>query len=116
MKLQGIILPESVAVSTPTIVPVGALRATVKLLIVIVMNLSRSERGLPPNSPRCSLKRRSALGIVIFARCYIYTYYNNLSISNHFARKFLTRKSWPSQGAVARGFETLARAHYAVVI
>jgi hypothetical protein len=69
MKLQGIILPESVAVSTPTIVPVGALRATVKLLIVIVMNLSRSERGLPPNSPRCSLKRRSALWIVIFARC-----------------------------------------------
>jgi hypothetical protein len=40
MKLQGIILPTSLAVSTPTIVPVGALEATVKLPIVIVMNLS----------------------------------------------------------------------------
>jgi hypothetical protein len=40
MKLQGIILPASLAVSTPTRVPVGALGATVKLLIVIVMNLS----------------------------------------------------------------------------
>ncbi len=40
MKLQGIILPTSLAVSTPTIVPAGALWVTVKLLIVIVMNLS----------------------------------------------------------------------------
>ena len=40
MKLQGIMLPASVAVSTPTIVPVCALEATVRLLIVIVMNLS----------------------------------------------------------------------------
>ena len=40
MKLQGVILPAFPAVSTPTIVPAGALRATVKLLIVIVMNLS----------------------------------------------------------------------------
>jgi len=40
MKLQGIILPASVAVSTPIIVPVGALGGTVKLLIVIVINLS----------------------------------------------------------------------------
>jgi hypothetical protein len=40
MKLQGIILPASAAVSTPIIVPVGALGGTVKLLIVIVINLS----------------------------------------------------------------------------
>ena len=40
MKLQGIIVPASVAVSTPTIVPVGALNATFILLIVIVINLS----------------------------------------------------------------------------
>jgi hypothetical protein len=40
MKLQGIILLASVAVSTPIIVPLGALGGTVKLLIVIVMNLS----------------------------------------------------------------------------
>ena len=40
MKLQGIILPASLAVSTPTIVPAGAFWATVKLLIVIVINLS----------------------------------------------------------------------------
>jgi hypothetical protein len=38
MKLQGIILPASVAVSTPIIVPVSALGGTVKLLIVIVIN------------------------------------------------------------------------------
>ena len=37
MKLQGITLPASFAVSTPTIVPEGAFSATVKLLIVIVM-------------------------------------------------------------------------------
>ena len=40
MKLQGIILLASVAVRTPIIVPVGALGSTVKLLIVIVINLS----------------------------------------------------------------------------
>jgi hypothetical protein len=37
MKLHGIILPTSLAVSVPTIVPAGAFWATVKLLIVIVM-------------------------------------------------------------------------------
>jgi len=40
MKLQGIMLPASLAVSIPTTVPAGAFWATVKLLIVIVMNLS----------------------------------------------------------------------------
>ena len=40
MKLQGVVLPAFPAVSTPTTVPAGALGATVKLLIVIVMNLS----------------------------------------------------------------------------
>ena len=45
MKLQGITLPTSLAVSTPIIVPVGALRATVKLLIVIGMNLSALPAG-----------------------------------------------------------------------
>jgi hypothetical protein len=40
MKLQGIMLLASLAVSTPTIVPVGALKGTVKLLIAIVIKLS----------------------------------------------------------------------------
>jgi hypothetical protein len=41
MKLQGIILPApSVAVSTPTVVPAGALPLTVKLLMLIVIRLS----------------------------------------------------------------------------
>ena len=47
MKLHGIILPTSLAESTPTIVPAGALRATVKLVIVIVINLSGLERSPP---------------------------------------------------------------------
>ena len=37
MKLQGIILLASFAVSTPTIVPVGAFKGAVKLLMAIVM-------------------------------------------------------------------------------
>ena len=40
MKLQGIMLPASIALSIPTTVPAGTFWATVKLLIVIVMNLS----------------------------------------------------------------------------
>ena len=41
MKLHGMMFPvESLAVRTPTVAPVGALAATVKLLIVIVMDLS----------------------------------------------------------------------------
>jgi hypothetical protein len=38
MKLHGIMPFAFLAVSTPTIVPAGALEATVKLLIVIVMS------------------------------------------------------------------------------
>jgi hypothetical protein len=53
MKLQGIILPASLAVSTPTRVPVGALGATVKLLIVIVMNLSGGATSLRATNVRC---------------------------------------------------------------
>jgi hypothetical protein len=37
MKLRGIMPLASLAVSTPATVPAGALAATVKLLIVIVM-------------------------------------------------------------------------------
>jgi hypothetical protein len=45
IKLQGMTLPDaSVAVITPTVVPVGALAVTVKLLIVIGINLSRWPR------------------------------------------------------------------------
>jgi hypothetical protein len=54
MKLHGMILPAaSLAVRTPTLAPVGALAATLKLLIVIVMDLSaaqfvrKREHGLP---------------------------------------------------------------------
>jgi hypothetical protein len=43
MKLQEIVLPGSLAVSTPTTVPAGAFWATVKLLIVIVMSSPVSE-------------------------------------------------------------------------
>jgi hypothetical protein len=45
-------VPASVAVSTPTIVPVGAFWATVKLLIVIVMNLSGGAVSLCENECR----------------------------------------------------------------
>jgi len=51
MKLHGIILPTSLAVSTPIIVPAGALWVTVKLLIVIVMNLSGGAISLPNECP-----------------------------------------------------------------
>jgi hypothetical protein len=41
MKLHGMTVPlSSIAVSAPTTVPTGALTATFKLLIVIVINLS----------------------------------------------------------------------------
>jgi hypothetical protein len=53
MKLQGIILPASLAVSTPTRVPAGALGAAVKLLIVIVMNLSGGAIRLRATNVRC---------------------------------------------------------------
>ena len=43
IKLQVIILPALLAVSTPTFVPVGALWDTVKLLIEIVINLSGAQ-------------------------------------------------------------------------
>jgi hypothetical protein len=40
MKLQGIMVFASTAASTPTIVPAEAFWVTVKLLIMIVINLS----------------------------------------------------------------------------
>jgi len=44
VKLHGMmLLAASLAPSTPTIAPVGALAATVKLLIVIVMDLSAAQ-------------------------------------------------------------------------
>jgi hypothetical protein len=44
MKLHGMMLPAvSLAVRTPTPAPVGALAATLKLLIVIVMDLSAAQ-------------------------------------------------------------------------
>jgi hypothetical protein len=49
IKLHGTIIPASHAVSTPTIVPLGALDGTVKLLILIVTNLSAMALG-PRNS------------------------------------------------------------------
>jgi hypothetical protein len=52
MKLQGIIVPASVAVSVATIVPAGAFWATVILLIVIVMNLSGGAISLRENECR----------------------------------------------------------------
>jgi hypothetical protein len=59
MKSQGITLPASVAVSTPTIVPVGALEATVKLLIMIVMNFSGGAISLLNECPARFLERRN---------------------------------------------------------
>ena len=49
IKLQVIILPALLAVSTPTFVPVGALWDTVKLLIEIVINLSGAQQALQTN-------------------------------------------------------------------
>ena len=51
MKLQGIILPTSLAVSTPTIVPAGALAAIFRLLSVIVIDLFRCEQECHRNHP-----------------------------------------------------------------
>ena len=61
MKLHGIILAASLAVSTPTKVPVGALGATVKLLIVIVMNLSGGAISLRNERPYRFLERESGV-------------------------------------------------------
>lgn len=53
MRLHGIILPTSPAESAPTMIPAGAFAATVKLVVVIVMNLSGLERSPPlENQPR----------------------------------------------------------------
>ena len=59
MKSQEIILPASVAVSTPTIVPVGALGPTVKLLIMIVMDFSGGAISLLNECPTRFLDRRN---------------------------------------------------------
>jgi hypothetical protein len=45
MKLHGIMPLAFLAMSTPTTVPAGALAATVKLLIVIVMTSPFWQRG-----------------------------------------------------------------------
>jgi hypothetical protein len=52
VKVLGIMLPAFVAVSIPTTVPAGAFWATVKLLIVIVMNLSGGAISLRENECR----------------------------------------------------------------
>jgi hypothetical protein len=59
MKLQGIILLASPAVSTPTIVPAAALGDTVKLLIVIGMNLSGGAISLLNECSAGILERRN---------------------------------------------------------
>ena len=68
MKLHGIILPTSLAESTPTIVPAGAFSATVKLVIVIVMNLSGWERS-PPFENQPGVRQRGVCAII--SRTYI---------------------------------------------
>jgi hypothetical protein len=88
MKLHGIILPTSLADSTPTIVPAGAFFATVKLVIVIVMNLSGLERS-PPFENQPGARQRGIYAII--AR-FIYIFFDNLSISNKLAKWILTRK------------------------
>jgi hypothetical protein len=61
IKLHGMMLHELfIAVSTPTVVPVSALAATVKLLIVIGINLSGSKRALPSKSPAFAERRSVA--------------------------------------------------------
>ena len=60
MKLQGIIVPAFVAVSTPTIVPAGALAATVILLIVIVMNLSGGAVSLCKTNAAPGARKRAS--------------------------------------------------------
>jgi hypothetical protein len=59
MKLHGITLPASLAVSTPTTVPAGALAAVVKLLIVIVMTSPVCNRA---DTPRLSVSKKTAIG------------------------------------------------------
>jgi hypothetical protein len=86
MKLHGMIVPLSfIAVSAPTTVPAGAFAATFKLLIVIVMNLSISERDAPLNHPGIARgDRRSGISIDAFAA--LYTFFRNLSIDEIYAR------------------------------
>jgi hypothetical protein len=79
MKLHGIILPTSLAVSTPTIVPAGALAATVKLLIVIVMNLSggalRPQKRMSGPLPGAR-ERLSVVSASFAIYCIIHNYLN----------------------------------------
>jgi hypothetical protein len=65
MKLQGIIPPTSRAVSTPTVVPVGALAATVKLLIVIGINLSGGAMACSTNVRHASWSSETAVLFVV---------------------------------------------------
>ena len=83
MKLQGIILPASVAVSTPIIVPVGALGGTVKLLIVIVINLSGDAISLLNEclTPFPGAQKRSVGPHLLISQAIIH-HINNLNISN----------------------------------
>jgi hypothetical protein len=77
MRLHGVILPRSLAESAPTIIPAGAFAATVKLVVVIVMNLSGLERSPPlENQPRVRWSGDRRLSIAIIGP--LYTRYNKL--------------------------------------
>ena len=86
MKLDGIILPTSVAESSPTIVPAGAFCATVKLVIVIVMNLSGLERSPPLENQPVFPSEASCDNLT-----FVYIVRDNLSIRNKLAKWVLTR-------------------------
>src|SRR6516165_1343506 len=71
MKLHGIMPFASLAVSTPTTVPAGALAATVKLLIVIVMTSPVWQRGDTgaPLSHRNTRRPLSMIGSLLSDKC-----------------------------------------------
>jgi hypothetical protein len=111
MKLHGIILPTSLAVSTPTIVPAGAFWATVKLLIVIVINLSGWSVARHSKSTRIC----RAEGVNAINAC-IYTHYNNVVNRNDCEGWIFDARA----GGLVEALEFLprigsARAPYAVV-
>jgi hypothetical protein len=78
MKLHGTVVPfAAIATNVPTTVLVGALSGTVKLLIVIVMNLSGGRNVARHRNHRCSLSGDRWLSIAIIGASY--THFQKLS-------------------------------------
>jgi hypothetical protein len=100
MKLHGIILPTSLAVSTPTIVPVGPFRDTVKLLIVIGMNLSTCPASRHRKPARC--RDRNQLIAIIYTACKNCQYHISDDVSLTHLRSPISAQA-PGRATAIRG-------------